>query len=144
MMRVVLDANVLVSALISSRGSPAAILACWEQGAFELVVSPAILDELGRVLRYPRIQARYDLPEALVGRFLELLQRVATLVEPQGEIAAIPADASDNRYLEAALAGGAVYIVSGDAHLLALSAHQGTRILAPAAFLALLKLEGQG
>ena len=45
-MRVVLDVNVLISAVISPRGNPAQILRLWEREGFELVVSPPILEEL--------------------------------------------------------------------------------------------------
>ncbi|HKV24689.1 MAG TPA: putative toxin-antitoxin system toxin component, PIN family [Candidatus Acidoferrum sp.] len=54
-MRVVLDTNVLVSALISPRGHPAAIYDAWEEGRFILLTSAELLDELGATLERPRI-----------------------------------------------------------------------------------------
>ena len=63
-MRVVLEANVLVSALISRSGAPARILDRWERDEFEIAISPAILQELDRVLHYPRLQERFHLPES--------------------------------------------------------------------------------
>ena len=51
MMRVVLDANVLVSAILSPRGTPAQILHAWRAAQFDLVISDAILAEIGRVFR---------------------------------------------------------------------------------------------
>ncbi len=143
MLRVVLDANILVSALISPRGSPAEILARWEAHEFELVLSPPVLNELHRVLHYPRIMARYKLPEEAVQQFLRLLSRQAILVEPAARLAVIEKDPSDNRYLECALAGDASYIVSGDGHLLELATYREIAILAPASFVALLKLESR-
>ncbi len=139
-MRVVFDANILISALLSARGAPAHALAAWGEGRFELTVSSAILDELGRVLRYPRLRERYALNEETIERFLRLLARQAILVEPRERLAAVTADESDNRYLECAVAGGAVILVSGDHHLLDLVEYQGVRILSCADFLAWLEL----
>jgi putative PIN family toxin of toxin-antitoxin system len=139
-MQVVLDANVLISAVISSRGAPAQILRLWEEERFDLVVSQPILEELERVIHYPRIQQRYDLPEDDVARFLQLIRSGAIVVEPNVEIAAIERDPSDNRYLECAIEAGASYIVSGDQHLLELGEFRGIVILPPAAFLAVLRL----
>jgi putative PIN family toxin of toxin-antitoxin system len=139
-MQVILDANVLISAVISSRGAPAQILRLWEEERFDLVVSQPILEELERVIHYPRIQQRYDLPEDDVARFLQLIRGGAIVVEPNVEIAAIERDPSDNRYLECAIEAGASYIVSGDQHLLELGEFRGIVILPPAAFLAVLRL----
>jgi putative PIN family toxin of toxin-antitoxin system len=139
-MQVVLDTNVLISAVISSRGAPAQILRLWEEERFDLLVSPSILEELERVIRYPRIQQRYNLPETEVARFLQLIRIGAVLVEPKIEIMAIAADPSDNRCLECAVEGGASYIISGDQHLLELEEFEGIVILAPAVFVAILNL----
>jgi putative PIN family toxin of toxin-antitoxin system len=139
-MQVVLDANVLISAVISSHGAPAQILTLWEEERFDLVVSQPILKELERVIHYPRIQQRYNLPEEDVARFLQLIRGGAIVVEPNVEIEAIERDPSDNRYLECAIEAGASYIVSGDQHLLELEEFRGIVILPPAAFLAVLRL----
>ena len=143
MMRVVLDANVLVSALISAKGAPAQILLHWQEGKLDLVASAPILGELERVLHYPRLQERYDLPEELIQRFLQLLAQQAILVEREEALSVIERDPSDNRYLECAVAGEAEYIVSGDGHLLDLKEYRGIQIFNPREFLALLKLEGE-
>jgi putative PIN family toxin of toxin-antitoxin system len=140
-MQVVLDVNVLVSAVISSRGAPAQILRLWEEERFDLVVSPQILDELERVIHYPRIQQRYNLQEAEVTRFLQFIRSGALVVEPKVEITAIERDPSDNRYLECAVEGRASYIVSGDQHLLDLKEFEGIVILPPAGFVAVLSLQ---
>jgi putative PIN family toxin of toxin-antitoxin system len=139
-MQVVLDVNVLISAVISSRGAPAQILRHWEEERFDLVVSPPILEELERVIRYPRIQQRYNLPEREVARFLQLIRSGAIVVEPEVEVTAIERDPSDNRYLECAVEGGASYIISGDQHLLELGEFGGIVILAPAGFIVVLNL----
>ncbi len=55
MIRAVLDANVFVSAALSPRGSPAKIITAWRAERFDLVISPAILEEIGRVFYYPKV-----------------------------------------------------------------------------------------
>ena len=141
-MRVVLDANVFISAVISSQGNPAEILRLWERGKFDLVVSAPLLEELERVIHYPRIQKRYNPSEEYVQRFLRLISNMAIIVEPSVELDIVEKDPSDNRYLECALAGGAAYIVTGDTHLLELREYRGIIILDPVGFLAILALEG--
>jgi uncharacterized protein len=61
--RAVLDANVIASSLVNPQGVPAQVLEAWRAEKFQLVVSAAILDELGRVLRYPKIAAYHQWPE---------------------------------------------------------------------------------
>ncbi len=139
-MRVVLDANVFVSALISREGAPAEVLARWQDGAFDVVVSPAILAELERVLHYPRLQQKYNLPDRDMQRFIQLLRRFAVVVSLVEELDVVKQDAADNRYLECALAGGASVIVTGDRHLLDLQHYETIEILSPAGFLAFQEL----
>ncbi len=140
-MRVVLDANIFVSALISREGAPARVLERWQEQSFDVVVSPAILQELDRVLHYPRLQERHHLPEEDIQRFSRLLKRQAIEVHPAKKISVIDCDPTDNRHLECALAGEAQYVISGDQHLLELGEYQGLQILTPVGFLTLLKLE---
>jgi len=143
-MRVVLDANVLISAVISEKGNPAEILRRWEKQEFDLVISPPILEEVERVIHYPRIQEKYNLPEEEVEEFLDLICGQTILVEPQMKLKVIERDPEDNRYLECATTGGADYIVSGDDHLLGLESYEGVEILSPTGFLALLKVQERG
>jgi|SRR5712691_11312694 len=138
-MRVVLDTNVVVSALCSGRASPARILERWHQEQFELIVSEPILAEYRRVLGYEKLRPRHRLAERGIVDFVNELRRFAELVPVEISLAVITSDPSDNRFLECAVAGRADYIVSGDAHLLDLDTFQELRILAPAAFLLLLE-----
>jgi len=141
-MRVVLDANVIVSAIISGRGAPSQILDEWEAGRFEVALSPAILDEIARVLGYPRIRERYKVTDRQAQQILSLLRSQAVIVEPEVSLDVVRADPTDNRYMECALAARADALVSGDHHLLDLGHCQAIQILAPAAFLAYLRLKG--
>ena len=65
MIRAVLDANVIVSAILNPNGTPAAILRAWRDEAFQLLVSDAILVELERVLLYPKLQKLQGLIDEL-------------------------------------------------------------------------------
>lgn len=139
-MRIVLDANVLISALISQHGASARILEAWENARFDLVVSAPILEELARVLRYPRIQEKYHLPDEYIQEFLGLLVSQAIVVSPSDELNIVAVDPTDNRYLECAVEGMAAYIVTGDRHLLDIGDYRGIIILPPAGFLTLLDI----
>jgi putative PIN family toxin of toxin-antitoxin system len=136
MIRTVLDANVFVSALLSPRGFPSRILAAWRAERFHLVISPAILEEIGRVFQYPKIALRHRWPEAKIRLFLEDLAHLAILTPGEHRLNVIAEDPSDNRYLECAVEGDAGYIVSGDQHLLRLATYQRIKILTPREFLA--------
>ena len=139
-MKAVLDANVIVRAFISSRGAPRQIIDQWRATAFELLTSEAILEEVGRVLRYPKIAALHRLPELELIEFLTLLREESRIVVTT-ETLAVSSDETDNRYLECAVAGGAEYVVSGDKrHLLPLVEYRGVRIVSPATFLIALQL----
>jgi putative PIN family toxin of toxin-antitoxin system len=127
--RVVADTNVLVSALIFPGGAPEAVYRAALDGRVELVTSRPLLAELGRVLG-----EKFGWAPERAAEAVEQLVRVATVVEPREQVAEVDADPADNRVLEAAAAGDAEAIVSGDRHLLALAVWRGIRIVAPAAF----------
>lgn len=135
MIRAVLDANVFVSAVLSPRGNPAKILTAWRTGQFHPVISRAILEEINRVLRYPKIVARHRWPEEHIRIFVEDLAHLAILTRGERKLNVIAEEPADNRYLECAVEGAATYIVSGDRHLLRLGTYQRIRILTPTAFL---------
>lgn len=139
-MIVVLDTNVIVSALLSPGGPPAEIINHWEAGQFEVVTSPPLLSELERALQYPRVKRYLKRSPDEVGAFIERFGRVATIVQPRLTLDVIEDDPADNRVLECAVAGGAAYIISGDDHLLQIKKYKEIVILSPAGFLTLLGL----
>jgi putative PIN family toxin of toxin-antitoxin system len=133
-MRVVLDSNVLLSALLSPHGPPNAIYRAWRAARFEIVTSVAQLDELRRASRYPKFKA--VLQPHRVGAMLNNLQRALVLERLPADIAAD--DPFDAFLLAMAVAGEAEYLVTGDhrAGLLQRGHIGRTRILTPAAFCA--------
>jgi putative PIN family toxin of toxin-antitoxin system len=137
--RAVLDPNVLVSALLSRRGTPAQIVRLWLEGAFELVASPLLVSELERVLEYPKISRR--IANADAAAFVTLLSAEAAIAhDPPGPPTLTSRDPQDD-YLIALAQAARAFVVSGDRHLLEMS---GTiPVYGPAEFLKLLS-EGQG
>ena len=132
-MKAVLDANVLISAVLAPTGAPAKVLRLWLEGAYELVISPRLLAELDRALAYPKLRARVPAQEA--GELLELLGRHAQVVpDPRGSTQPTRSSDPGDDYLIALAAVEAAILVSGDAHLLALA--DEIPVLSPAAFLA--------
>lgn len=133
-MRAVLDANVLISALLSRSGSPARLLLAWQEGRFELVVSPALLAELSRALGYPKLGRL--IPQSDAEAFVAWLSRSAVLArDPDGAPPFRSADPGDD-YLIALAADQRAVLVSGDGHLLTLAA--SLPIYSPASFLSLV------
>lgn len=133
-MRAVLDANVIISGLLAPRGVPARLLIAWREGAFELIVSPRLLAELNRVFAYPKLSTRIESGDAQ--SLIDLLSRLASLVEDADDAPARSADPADD-YLLALAAANDALLISGDKHLLALA--DGLPILRPSQFLALVE-----
>jgi len=133
-MRVVLDTNILLSALISPHGVPDTIYRAWRAGRFEVVTSRVQLDEIRRASRYPKLQA--ILQPAKVGVMINNLQRAEVLEHLTMDVEAN--DPNDSFLLAMALAGDADYLVTGDrrAGLLQRGHIERTRIVTPAAFCA--------
>jgi len=131
-MRVVLDTNVLLSALVPLHGAPDTIYRAWRAAWFELVTSRVQLDELRRASRYPKLQA--VLQPNRVGTMINNLQRAIVLDRLSSNV---EADDPDDAFLVAmAIAGDADYLVTGDrrAGLLQKCNVGRTRVLSPANF----------
>jgi len=135
-MRLALDTNVLLSALLSSSAPPAQLFALWRNRTFELVTSAEQIDEISRVTRYPKIRAR--LAPALAGRLVNQLRDLAILVPKLPKVDRSP-DPDDNYLLALAEAGRAQFLVTGDKQLLSLNHHKCTHIITPAALVELLR-----
>ena len=126
-MRVILDTNVLISALIVPHGAPNYLYRCRRTGRFALATSEEQLDEFRRVTRYPRLR-EYVRPAAAG----TMLNEIRALAEISGSLpsVAVCVDPADNFLLAMADASKADYLVTGDRrHLLALERHGDTRIV---------------
>src|ERR1043166_2012120 len=98
-MRVVLDTNVLVSSVLG--GALGVILDQWKQGKFDLVISEVIAHEYLDVINRPK----FKIPNDEIVAVTDLLFHRAEFVTPEETINVISADPTDNKFLEAAVAG---------------------------------------
>ena len=137
-MRVVLDTNILVSALIRPKSVAHQIYTSAKSGRIVLVTCAAQLDEFRQVSRYPKVQ-RYIKP-AEAGTMLNKLRELAVYIEVKDTVDISP-DPADNFLFALAQAGEADYLVTGDkADVLALARHGKTRIITARKLIGILKL----
>lgn len=142
MIRIVIDTNLLVSAILTPQGNPAKILKLILQGKFPLILSPAILEEIHRVLRYPKLlklMSKNKITLQEVDNFIDKLIKIAVITPGNLDLEVIQEDPSDNMILACAVEGEADFIITGDHHLTDLRIFQGIKIIDPAAFLKIVK-----
>ena len=118
-MRVVLDATVLVSALLSRTGRPAELVRRWLEGDIDLVLSERLLDEIERTLRSPKLRGR--LRDDEVERFVATLRDLGDVVPDPDEPPPVRSPDPDYDYLLALAARERTPLVTGDRHLLGLA-----------------------
>lgn len=128
-MRVVFDSNIFVSALVFPGGRADAALQRILDGTDSLLISPAIVDEVLRVLA-----AKFSRDREELSRVALLLSELAETVRPTERLALL-ADEPDNRILECAVAGKAAVIVTGDKARLTLGQTEGISIITLSAYL---------
>jgi len=142
-LKVVLDTNVFVSSLLSTRGLPAKVVDSWREGKYLLVTSPAILTEIRQVLHLKRIMEQYRLLPQDIEDLLTLIEKDALMVPGCSNAAnAVPGDPRDEMFLSCAAEAGADLIVSGDHHLLNLAEYGGTPIVTVQQFFERLEASG--
>jgi putative PIN family toxin of toxin-antitoxin system len=110
---VLLDTNVWVSAFLNKQGPPARLVEAWLKGEIDVVVALPILEEVGDVLRRPRIKRKYQVREEDVVQYLRLIAAGAAVVPLAGTLK-LCRDPDDDVVLEIAIAGGAQYLVTRD------------------------------
>lgn len=110
-MRILLDTNVIISGLLSSKGPPGRLLDAWFDEHFELATSEAQVDELARALRYEHIACR--ITGTLASAFVDNIDARAVVAEHLPDVQLSP-DPDDNMILASAVAAGVDLIVSGD------------------------------
>jgi uncharacterized protein len=134
-LRVVLDANVFVSAYINPDGTPGQIVQSFlRDGSFELVLSEPIIAEVLEALAYPKVlkAARSKIDVAL---WFEDLVVLSKLLGDDFEVPRLSTDPDDDEYIACAVAGRATFIVTGDPDLLTVRQHEGLRIVTTRSFL---------
>lgn len=132
-MRLVLDTNIIISALFWG-GTPRKVLEYAKiQGT--LCFTDETFRELEIVLGYSKFRPFLQEVPISIPRFLDQLTVHAIMLTNVPPITFIKEDPSDNKFLACALATSAEYIISGDAHLLTLKSFQGIPILTPRGFL---------
>jgi putative PIN family toxin of toxin-antitoxin system len=137
--RVVLDTNVVLSALLFSRGKPGLLREAWQQQQCVPLVSRDTADELMRVLTYPKFRLTADEQQELLADFLPY----STVVRLPSRLPELPAcrDPKDLPFLLLATVGKAKYLVSGDKDLLAVIERMSFRIVRLSEFLEMLASE---
>ena len=137
-MRLILDTNILLSALLSPRGAPARLLEAWERKRFTLVACDALIAELREVpaRSFFRSRLRAGAAELLAAGIRDFSLFCRDI--PSGPIAPDP---KDSYLLALAEVSQAEFLVTGDKELLALKRHNFARIITPAAMIEVLKAE---
>jgi len=122
--KAVLDTNILISAFVFPGGAPEAVYRAALEGRLEIVTSPPLLAELGRVLG-----DKFGWEGAMAEAAVAQVARIARVVRPRSAVSAVEQDPADDRILEAAAEGAADVIVSRDRHLLQLRRWREIRIV---------------
>lgn len=128
--KVFLDTNILISAL-GWKGKPRVIFEKCLHSELELMTSPNQIEELKKVMDYPK----FNFTEEQKVRFISILLEIAVVVEVPGKLKVIEEDPSDDVMLETAVVGNADYIISGDPHLLKLKEFVKVKIVTVSGFL---------
>jgi putative PIN family toxin of toxin-antitoxin system len=132
-MRVVLDSNVILSGLMSPKGTTGTIIQAWKDSRLTLLICEVQLEEIKRVLAYPKIQKRLNWSAEKINLFVKLLAYRSEYIDISGVGAYVPQDADDEMLLATLIAAKADYLVTGDSDLLAL--RENYAIITPAQFL---------
>jgi uncharacterized protein len=135
--RAVADTNVYISAL-NFGGTPERFLKAAQAGGFQLVISDAIMQEVGQVLRGDK----FRWPEQEIAKAQRQIARFTERAQPTETLHVITADPPDNRILECAAAAQADYIVSGDNHLLRLKQYGKAPVVKVADFMRRMQEQG--
>lgn len=132
---VVLDTNVFLSALMSPKGPPSAILLIFKQGEFDIATSKAQIKEISSVLKRPSLLKTLPpgTPKEILKFFLAF-KNLTKIYEPKKLFWEFP-DKNDHFLLDLAYHSESNFLVSGDKRLLALSIIGPCKIISPRDFL---------
>ena len=131
--KAILDTNVFISGVFW-KGAPSEILKAWQEERFRLAISLPILEEYRRVLD----ELTKERAISVLTSILKIIELHSEMVEPVSFTEAVCSDPDDDKFLEAAIAAGADYVVEWDRAFLNLKSHLGVEIVRPSRFLKLL------
>jgi uncharacterized protein len=137
-LKVVLDANVWVSALLWG-GKPAAVIKAAEDGKICIVTSEEIVGEISEVLTYPKLSKVYQAEDLRHEDLIEAILKIVNFVKVTKKFNVVLEHSADDKFIDCGLAAGADYIVSGDKHLLKIVSYKKTQILSVNEFLYLIE-----
>jgi putative PIN family toxin of toxin-antitoxin system len=134
--RVVMDTNIVLSALVFAQGRLAPLRLAWQQARFHSLASSATVAELMRVLQYPKFRLTREAQQELLADYLPFCSTVKIPDKPPPTPPC--RDAHDVQFLELAVAGKASFLVTGDQGLLELTLGKKCAIVTAERFLSLL------
>ncbi len=134
--RVVLDTNVLVSALLFD-GRLSKIVDLWQEGKIVPLITPETFDEFRRVLLYPKFSLTEEEIKVIIEEYVLPFFEV---VESAEKVTGVCKDPDDDKFLSCAVSAEADYIVSGDRDLCALEEYRTVKIISADELLKLFKL----
>ena len=137
MNRAVIDTNVFIRALIKPLCTVAPIVIRIQDGKFSLIYTTWLLNELKEKLNEQRIRGKYNLSDQEIENLFKLINQHGEEVTPTRDIN-ICRDVDDNKVIEAAVAGNANYVVTGDDDLLSLKQFENIRFVQPKEFLEII------
>ncbi|MBI4673112.1 MAG: putative toxin-antitoxin system toxin component, PIN family [Chloroflexi bacterium] len=132
---VVIDTSVWISGVFY-RGNPFRVLQAWRDGKFQLVYTDETLAEIETRLRNKAVQFGADIAD--VEEWMSFIRAFVRMVPSTGAGKGATRDPKDDKFLDAAISGGAAYLVSSDRDLLILQEYQGVKIVSPREFLDIL------
>jgi len=133
-MRAVVDTNIFIRALIKPEGTVGPVLHRLHTGEYTLIYSEPLLKELLTKLALPRIREKYHVNDDVVEGTLAIIALRGELVVPNRTVK-VCRDPKDDMFVEAALAGFAPFVVTGDEDLLVLKKFETVKFVAPRVFL---------
>lgn len=138
MIKAVLDTNVIISGVMIESGNPGKIIELWKKKKFVLVTSEEIIEEIIRVLAYPKVREKYKITDEKIRNLIRDIRKKAQIVEGVYTVEKVKDDLTDNKFLACGLEGKVDYIISGDYHLRSIKFYQKIPIVSAAYFLKLL------
>lgn len=142
MIRVVVDTNILISALISKKPSPPfQIYQLIKSGNFLLITSSTILEELEDVITREEIVKLHQRTSGQIKEILEEIIETSYIIPGLVNVEVVKEDPDDDKFIAAAIEGRADYIITGDKPLLNIKEYHGIKIISPREFVKSLNLD---